>query len=69
MMYDQFYHKVQEGIDQLPPKCKKKILMSRFEDKSLKEIASIHDISIRTVNAHINKALKIMRNALDDTYE
>lgn len=69
MMYDQFYHKVQEGIDQLPPKCKKIFILSRFEDKPLKEIAMIHKISIRTVEAHISKALKIMREALNYTHD
>lgn len=69
MMYDQFYHRVQEGINQLPPKCKKVFLMSRFDNKPIKEIAKVHNISIRTVNAHINKALKIMREALDYTHD
>jgi len=69
MMYDQFYHRVQEGINQLPPKCKKIFLMSRFEDKPIKEIANIHNISIRTVEGHISKALKIMREALEYTHD
>ncbi|WP_236980566.1 RNA polymerase sigma-70 factor [Membranihabitans maritimus] len=66
MMYDQFYQKIQKSIDQLPPKCKKIFLMSRFEGKSLKEIARSQDISIRTVETHISKALSALREVLKD---
>ncbi len=61
MMYDQFYQKIQRCIDQLPPMCKKVFLMSRYENKSHKEIAELQDISIRTVEAHISKALSLLR--------
>lgn len=65
MMYDEFYHKIQDGIEQLPPKCKKVFLMSRYEGKALKEIADLQDISVRTVETHISKALRMMREVLD----
>lgn len=69
MVYEQFYQNVQNGIEQLPPKCKKVFLMSRFEGKPLKEIAQIQNISVRTVEAHISKALRMMREILDRTEE
>lgn len=67
MMYEHFYQKVQGGIEALPPKCKKVFLMSRYEGKSLKEIARLQNISVRTAETHISKALKMMRDVLDFT--
>ena len=67
IMYEQFYQKVQKNIENLPPKCKKIFLMSRYEGMSHKDIARIQDISTRTVEGHISKALQIMREALDYT--
>src|SRR5690625_7198236 len=67
MVYEQFYQRVQKGIEQLPPKCKKVFMMRRFEGKPLKEIARIQNISIRTVESHISKALGMMRESLDVT--
>jgi len=64
MIYEHFYQKVQGSIEALPPKCKKIFLMSRYEGKSLREIARSQKISIRTVETHISKALKLMREAL-----
>jgi DNA-directed RNA polymerase specialized sigma24 family protein len=41
--------------------------MSRYEGKSMKEIAKAQNISIRTAETHVSKALKMMREALDYT--
>ncbi|MBY5959504.1 RNA polymerase sigma-70 factor [Membranicola marinus] len=67
MVHEEFYQKVQEGIEQLPPKCKKVFLMSRNEGKPIKEIAAQQKISVRTVETHISKALKMMREVLVQT--
>ena len=64
MIYDQFYQKIQSCIDQLPPMCKKVFLLSRYEGKPLGEIADLLGISIRTVEAHISKALGVLRTIL-----
>lgn len=64
MMYDQFYQSIQTCVDQLPPRCKKVFLMSRFENKPLSEIATVMGISIRTVETHISKALSILRSTI-----
>lgn len=69
LMYEHFYQKVQDGIESLPPKCKKVFLMSRYEGKSLREIAQLQNISVRTAETHISKALKMMRDVLDFTDE
>ena len=69
LMYEEFYQKVQAVIEALPPKCKKVFMMSRYEGKSMKEIARIQNISVRTAETHVSKALKMMRNVLCYTDE
>ena len=48
-------------IESLPPKCKLVFAMSRFENMSYQEIADALDISVKTVENQISKALKILR--------
>ena len=51
-------------IDALPDKCKEVFLLSRFEELKYGEIAERLGISIKTVEAQISKALKILREKL-----
>lgn len=55
---------VNKAIDTLPPKCKTVFMLSRFEELSYKEISQKLDISPKTVENQISKALKILRTAL-----
>ena len=55
---------VNRGIDQLPEKCRQIFVMAYIEEKKNKEIAEQLQISVRTVEAQIYKALKILRNML-----
>lgn len=50
-----------EKINELPPQCKKVFLMSREEQLSQREIAEQLNISINTVDQHMQKALRILR--------
>lgn len=52
---------IHEALDTLPPACKTVFVMSRMEEMSYKEIAEVLNISIKTVENQIGKALKIMR--------
>lgn len=56
------------AIDKLPPQCKIIFVLSRFEDYSNKMIAQHLDISIKTVENQMTKALKILRNVSDNFY-
>ena len=55
------------AIENLPPKCKRIFLLSRQEDLSYKEIASVLDINIKTVENQIANALKIIREKMGIT--
>ena len=48
-------------VDNLPDKCKSVFRLSKIENRSNKEIAKILDISEKTVEGHLTKALKILR--------
>ncbi len=56
---------INETINNLPPKCKTIFTLSRFEKIAHKEIAQQLDISTKTIENHITKALKLIRSAVD----
>ncbi len=64
--YDELKVKIDEALDELPPKCRQVFEMSRFEDKKYKEIAEELDISLKTVENQMGKALKHMRSVLKE---
>ena len=53
-------------INELPEKCREVFTLNRFEGLKYAEIAEKLNISIKTVEAHMSKALKIMREKLAD---
>lgn len=48
-------------VDNLPDKCKSVYRLSKIENHSNREIAQMLDISEKTVEGHLTKALKILR--------
>ncbi|MBT3207104.1 MAG: RNA polymerase sigma-70 factor [Bacteroidetes bacterium] len=57
--------KIQNAIDSLPKKCREIFEQSRFEFLKYNEIAEKRGISVKTVEAQISKALKILRKKLN----
>lgn len=55
---------IDKAIDQLPEKCRIVFMLSRQEDLSYQEIADYLNISTKTVENQISKALKHMRTVL-----
>ncbi len=54
------------AIETLPEKCRLVFSLSRFEQLSHREIAGRLDISVKTIENQITKAMKILREALLD---
>ncbi len=58
--------RLEEALRQLPEKCRTVFQLSRFEELKYQEIADRLQISIKTVEAHMGKALKVLRVQLAD---
>ena len=56
--------KIGSIISKLPDQCQRVFKLSRFEHKSNQEIADMLNISKRTVETQISKALKVLRTSL-----
>ncbi|MFY9152209.1 MAG: RNA polymerase sigma-70 factor [Prolixibacteraceae bacterium] len=57
---------LQQAIDKLPPRCREIFLMSRNENIKNAEIAEKLQLSGRTVETQISKALKLLRIELSE---
>lgn len=58
--------RITAAISSLPPRCRAVFQLSRFEDKTYQEIADTLEISVKTVENQMGKALKILREKLGD---
>ncbi len=67
MLIDELSEEINRTIDNLPAQCKKVFMLSRFENRKYSEIAAELGISIKAVEAHISKALDILRTKLKNS--
>ncbi|WKN41491.1 RNA polymerase sigma-70 factor [Tunicatimonas pelagia] len=67
--YQETEQRIRAAIDTLPPKCKVVFTLSRFEEQSYAEIAQTLSISVKSVEKHMGKALKILREQLKDYFQ
>ncbi len=58
-------HKIEIAIGQLPPRCQLIFKLSRFETMTYAEIAEYLDISKKTVENQMMKALKLIKKYLE----
>ena len=56
----------QRALDELPEQCRAIFQLSRFSELKYKEIAGQLGISVKTVEAQMSKALKLLRGKLAD---
>lgn len=64
MIAEEIQIKINQTLENLPEKCRKIFMMSRYEELKYKEIAEKLNISIKTVETQMSKALKALRNNL-----
>ena len=55
-----------DEIQKLPPKCREVFLLNKKSGLKYKEVAEELNISVKTVEIHISKALKRLRNKLNE---
>lgn len=58
--------KIESAMASLPEQCGKVFKLSRLEELKYQEIAEHLNISVKTVEIHMSKALKLMREQLKD---
>jgi len=58
--------KINAALEKLPAKCRQVFELSRYDELKYKEIADKLGISQKTVEIHISKALKVLREELKD---
>ncbi|MDP2888512.1 MAG: RNA polymerase sigma-70 factor [Bacteroidota bacterium] len=66
LQFEELREKIDEAISKLPAEVIETFKLSRFEELSYREIADRQGISIKTVEARISKALRILRVELKD---
>lgn len=61
--------RIMQAVDQLPPRCSEIFKLSRFEGLKYQEIADHLDLSVKTVEVQMGKALRVLRENLKDLKE
>ena len=61
MIATELENDIQKAISELPPQCRTIFQMSRFEQLKYQQIADQLNISIKTVENQMGKALKVLR--------
>lgn len=59
---------ITKAIDELPEKCRQVFILSKIEGVKQKEIAAKLNISVNTVESHMNTAYKKLKENLKDYY-
>ena len=57
---------VKQQANELPEKCRLVFIYNKLEDQPLPEVAERLNISVKTAEAHLTKALRLIRNRLKD---
>ncbi len=65
-VFEELQQKVEMALAKLSPSVRIVFEKSRFEDKKNREIADELNISVKTVEAHISKALKLLKTDLKE---
>lgn len=58
--------RINDAINTLPPKCKEVFMLAKIEKLPYKEISQILNISVKTINIHISKAITSIEKILNN---
>ena len=61
MIHDELRKKIDAAIDELPEKCREVFILNRYENLKYQQIADKLQISVKTVESQMSKALQHMR--------
>jgi RNA polymerase sigma-70 factor (ECF subfamily) len=64
LTFQELQQHLDDAVDNLPPRCRQIFLMSRMEALTYREIAGILNISEKTVENQLVKALSILRTSV-----
>ncbi len=59
--------RLDDCIDQLPSRCKEVFLANKISGKKYQEVAVVFDISLKTVEGHITRAFKLIKECMDSS--
>ena len=65
---DELHQLLEEIINSLPKQCKRVFLLNRMENKRYSDIAAELGISVKAIEAHVSKALYILREKLKERW-
>jgi RNA polymerase sigma-70 factor (ECF subfamily) len=66
ILYSELQDKLSNALDNIPETCREAFQMNRFEGLKYKEIAEKLQVSERTVEVRISKAISMLRNYLKE---
>jgi RNA polymerase sigma-70 factor (family 1) len=62
----QLLEMVKRSANELPEKCRLVFIYNKIEDQALPEVAAKLNISLKTAEAHLTKALRLIRKKIGD---
>lgn len=63
-LHTELQEQIKTAIETLPPRCRLVFQLSRYEELTYKEIAEKLEISVKTVENQMGKALRVLREEL-----
>ena len=64
LVFEQLDQQIKTAIDELPPQCRTIFMKSRFESKRYSEIADEMNLSVKTIEVQMSKALRVLREKI-----
>lgn len=64
ILFDELQFRLEKAIDSLPTQCKKVFMLNRLDGRKNNDIAQELNISAKTVEMHLTRALKHLKSAL-----